>query len=154
MKTSTNRELCSISERNENLMSFDGDDIPDETRYVPKKYEGGGSDDPYESYSPVKSPDLKKRKKVRRYEGGQRQQPIDPRFTKGELLRENTKKTGLKSFKEDKKSVKKSSSKNASKEYEKGSKNTKKSQGDQKVKKDRDTSRGTSQKIEPGDGPE
>ena len=28
---------------------------------------------------------------------------LDPRFSKGEILRENTKKTGLKSFKEDKK---------------------------------------------------
>ena len=47
-------------------------------------------------------------KQKRCLEGGEgssensRKMPLDSRFTKGEILRENTKKTGLKSFKEDK----------------------------------------------------
>jgi hypothetical protein len=55
--------------------------------------------------------------KKRNLEGGEgsgdsnRKKLIDQKFTKGEILRENTKKTGLKSFKEDKKALKKDSNK-------------------------------------------
>ena len=47
--------------------------------------------------------------KKRNLEGGEgsgestKRNLLDPRFSKGEILRENTKKSGLKSFKEDKK---------------------------------------------------
>ena len=47
--------------------------------------------------------------KKRNLEGGEgsgestKKKLLDPRFSKGEILRENTKKSGLKSFKEDKK---------------------------------------------------
>ena len=53
--------------------------------------------------------DLRKKLRTAKYlEGGDESSRsnkflLDAKFTKGEILRENTKKTGLKSFKEDKK---------------------------------------------------
>lgn len=55
------------------------------------------------------NPSKSKTIKRRNLEGGEgsgdshKKNLLDPRFSKGEILRENTKKTGLKSFKEDKK---------------------------------------------------
>lgn len=71
--------------------------------------------------------------KKRNLEGGEgsgestKKNLLDPRFSKGEILRENTKKTGLKKFKEDSKKSSKRNNKGSEKTKDGGSKKSSKS---------------------------